>query len=191
MTWPMIFMTAFAFGTLMSVVSLLSGWFDFASDADVLDGSDADFADGDGGSLLSLNLTSLSAFAAAFGGTGYIVHAILGQPVVVASGVAALIGLAAAVTINAFIQKVLIGRGRTLRHEPIAGMIGTLSAAIREQGVGEVVFSSNGVRHSIPARSERETDALPVGAEVMIVRWDDEGIARVRPLEEIFEQSSA
>jgi hypothetical protein len=61
------------------------------------------------------------------------------------------------------------------------GAIGTVNAAIRENGTGEVVFTLEGLQRSIPARS-LDGQALPRGTSVVIVRRE-KGLAYVESLD--------
>jgi hypothetical protein len=197
-----ILLTSFAFGLLVTVISFAAGSFD-SGDADLSDGDlgDADAgdvsADGDNGDLGDgsdagvswmppVNLSTISLFAAWFGGIGYLLVHYTAISLAIALVIASAAGLFAAAALSWFIRTVFVGRGRTMRHEPMSGVVAELSAAIREGGVGEIVYLRDGARHSMPARSE-DGGPLERGVEVMVVRCD-EGIAFVRPLNLLLEE---
>lgn len=64
----------------------------------------------------------------------------------------------------------------------MVGVLGTLSSAIREGGVGELSFSQEGARRSAPARSD-DGAAIAKDTEVLVTRYE-KGIAYVRRWEE-------
>jgi membrane protein implicated in regulation of membrane protease activity len=64
----------------------------------------------------------------------------------------------------------------------IEGTVGTVSAPIREDGVGEVIFEQKGARKSLAARSE-DRQAIPKGTEVAVTRYEG-GIAYVKKWDE-------
>src|SRR5438105_259289 len=67
-------------------------------------------------------------------------------------------------------------------YEPV-GALGKLSSVIREGGIGEMIYSQQGSRRSIAARSEDGT-GIPKGTEVVITRYE-KGIAYVRRWDEL------
>ncbi|HEY0788760.1 MAG TPA: NfeD family protein [Thermoanaerobaculia bacterium] len=229
--FEMIFLTAFCFGLLMSVVSFFVGSFDGDGSADVSHGGHLDHGDLNHSADLShdthaghhighthvtdvifggghhtthadsadvpddrsgsrafwsqLNLSAISLFAAWFGGTGYILAHYFGVPLVVSLPIAVVVGLAGAAALNWFVRNVLIGRGRTLRQEPLNGVIAQVSATIRPGGLGEVIFTTGGTRQSLPARTAG-AEPIVAGTEVVIVRAE-RGTALVEPLPALLE----
>jgi hypothetical protein len=84
-----------------------------------------------------------------------------------------------------FVGKVLLANERDLDpadYDPI-GALGRLSSVIRAGGTGEMIYSQQGSRRSIAARSE-EGAAIAKGTEVVITRYE-KGIAYVRPWDEL------
>jgi hypothetical protein len=136
------------------------------------------------------NFSSLMAFLAWFGGTGYLLTRYSSVWVVLAFGVAMASGLAAAAIVSLFLIKVLLAHDAVLDPADfdLIGVLGTVSVGIREGGTGEVIFSQSGSRHVIGARSENGR-AIARGTEVVVTRYD-RGIAYVRGWEEMAGEGS-
>jgi len=84
-----------------------------------------------------------------------------------------------------FVAKVLMASERDLDpadYDPI-GALGRASSVIRAGGTGELIYSQQGSRRSVAARSE-EGVAIPKGTEVVITRYE-KGIAYVRRWDEL------
>jgi hypothetical protein len=136
-----------------------------------------------GASASPLNLMTAMAFLIWFGGAGYILHAIYGVfvPLGLLGAVAA--GLLAGWLVFMFLIKVLLPG--TASPDPatfeVVGQLGHISIGIGAGGLGEVVYTLGGARHSDGARS---LDDQPIehGTEVVIVRYE-KGIAYVQPWE--------
>lgn len=131
------------------------------------------------------NFSSIMAFLAWFGGTGYLLTRYSGLSVVLAFGVAMASGLVAAAIVSVFLIKVLLAHDSTLDPADfdLVGVLGTVNVGIREGGTGELIFSQSGSRHVIGARSENGR-AIAKGTEVVVTRYD-KGIAYVRGWEEM------
>ena len=130
-----------------------------------------------------LNASTVMAFLAWFGGTGYLLtrHAHL---VALASlAISTFAGLVAGTTVFKFMVK-LMHSDPPLKNEDhrIEGSVGTISMPIREKGTGEIIFSLGGARRCAGARCD-DGRALERGAEVVIERYD-KGIAYVRRWDE-------
>jgi len=127
------------------------------------------------------NLMTAMAFLTWFGGAGYILHAVYGvfPPIGVIAALAS--GLLAGWLVFLFLVKVLLPG--TAAPNPadyqVVGQLGRVTIAIEPGGVGEIVYTMGGSRHSDGARS---VDGLPIprGTEVVIVRYE-KGIAYVQP----------
>jgi membrane protein implicated in regulation of membrane protease activity len=67
-----------------------------------------------------------------------------------------------------------------------SGVVGRVSAAIRQGGTGEIVYEQMGARRSAPARSD---DGAPIQKqeEVYVVRYE-KGVAYVRRWEDALEE---
>ena len=137
-----------------------------------------------GGMHLSwFNASTVMAFLAWFGGTGYLLtrHAHLMALASLAISTSA--GLFAGAVVFKFMVK-LMHADPPLKNEDhrIEGSVGTISMPIREKGTGEIIFSLGGARRCAGARCE-DGKALERGTEVVIERYD-KGIAYVRRWDE-------
>ena len=131
-----------------------------------------------------LNMSTLLAFLAWFGGTGYILSTRSHLVAIASLGFATLAGLLAGWMVFKFMLKLMRGGDSELNEADyrIEGSVGSISVPIREQGTGEVIFSLGGVRRGAGARSD-DGKAIEKGAEVVIERYE-KGIAYVRRWEE-------
>jgi len=187
MTWTDLYLLCFAVGALWSVVAFCLGGMHLGhgGHADIHAGGHIHHghvhAPGhDAGWLGYLASPSVIAvFLAWFGGLGYLLtrHSSLFWWIDLVSAVA--LGLAGAWTLAAFLR-FLQSRERPL--DPLdyqmAGVLGHVSSTIRPEGIGELVYLQDGVRRSVPARSE---DGIEItrGEEVIVTRYE-KGIAFVR-----------
>ena len=137
-----------------------------------------------GGGISWLNASTILAFLAWFGGTGYILtrnsHLVAALSLLVSSAV----GLVGGWIVFAFMVRVVRISERQMHDWDyrLEGSVGTLSSAIRENGVGEITFERNGAIKSASARTENGKP-LPKGAEVVISRFEN-GIAFVERWED-------
>jgi len=137
-----------------------------------------------GGGISWLNASTILAFLAWFGGTGYILtrnsHLVAALSLLVSSAV----GLVGGWMVFAFMARIVRASERQMHDWDyrLEGSVGTLSSAIRENGTGEITFERNGAIKSASARSE-DGKPLPKGAEVVISRFEN-GIAFVERWED-------
>ncbi len=133
------------------------------------------------------NAFSIMVFLTWFGATGYLLtrHETFAALVVLVLSVVA--GFAGGAIVFMFLTKVLLPHERELTdHETaVEGVVGRVSAPIREGGIGEIVYEQLGARRSVPARSEQGT-AIKKNEEVFVVRYE-KGVAWVRRWEEVEE----
>jgi membrane protein implicated in regulation of membrane protease activity len=136
---------------------------------------------GHAGSHVSwLNVSTITAFLAWFGGAGYILTRASHLLAMACLAVAMVAGFLAGMIVYKFMLK-LTRAGDSLMLDAdyrVEGSIGTLSMPIRESGTGEVIFSLGGVRRCAGARSETG-GLVEKGAEVVIERYE-KGIAYVK-----------
>jgi membrane protein implicated in regulation of membrane protease activity len=137
-----------------------------------------------GGQLSWLDASTILAFLAWFGGVGYILTKHSHFVAMAILGFALLAGLFAGTVVFQFMARMVKATsGQMLDWDyRVEGTVGTVSMAIRENKIGEVIFEQNGARKSAGARSE-DGKSLPAGTEVVIARYDD-GIAYVKRWEE-------
>jgi hypothetical protein len=132
-------------------------------------------------SMSPLNPTTLLTFVTWFGGVGFILRNYYGIVAVTSLVVAALVGLVGAGAVFLFLLKVLLPNQTVMRradYDPV-GSVGRVTVAIRDNGVGEVVYTRGGTRRSAGARS-LDGRALERGTEVVIAKYD-RGLAYVQP----------
>jgi membrane protein implicated in regulation of membrane protease activity len=134
-----------------------------------------------GWTLSWLSPLTLAAGALWFGGVGLLAEGLLSAA---ASTVAVLLAVVAAVLGAALVRAVMAAFVRASTpplHGDAVGAVGTISAPIRVDAPGEVIYTLEGLRCSAAARSVDGTP-LPRGTTVVIVRREH-GIAWVEPLD--------
>jgi membrane protein implicated in regulation of membrane protease activity len=130
------------------------------------------------------NASTIMAFLAWFGGTGYLLTRHSNFLALASLGISILAGLFAAWVVFKFMAKLMQTTDPPLSSEDhrMEGSLGTLSMPIRENGTGEIIFSLGGVRRCAGARTA-DGKAVEKGAEVVIERYE-KGIAYVKKWEE-------
>ena len=130
------------------------------------------------------NASTMLAFLAWFGGTGYILTKYSNLVAVASLGLATLAGLVSGSIVFKFMVKLMHSNETQLNEADyrVEGSLCTVTMPIRANGIGEVVFLIGGVRRSAGARTD---DGKPIekGAEVVIERHEN-GIAYVRRWDE-------
>ena len=130
------------------------------------------------------NASTIMAFLAWFGGTGYLLtrHSHLWAALSLAIAIVA--GLFAGWVVFRFMVKLVQVDDAPMTSEDrrVEGALATISMAIRENGTGEIIFALGGTRRCAGARSG---DGKPIekGTEVVIERYE-KGIAYVKKWEE-------
>jgi membrane protein implicated in regulation of membrane protease activity len=155
------------------------------------EGQDAGTSDhARGVSISPINLGTIAAFLAWFGGAGYLLTAYSAIWFVWGLVLSSAFGLAGASVVFWFLAKVLIGRERDLNPADyhMTGVLGRVSSLIREGGTGEIIYSQEGTRRTCGARSE-DGKSIPQGVEVLVTRYK-KGIAYVRPWDEFSQEES-
>ena len=137
------------------------------------------------GHVSFFNISSLMAFLAWFGGTGYLLTRYSGLVVDAIFMFALLGGVLAASVVFLFLVKVLLAHETQLDPADFdrTGALGKVNVQIRPGGTGEIVFSQGGTRQTAGARSE-DGQMIPKGTEVIITRCE-KGIAYVRRYDEM------
>ncbi len=136
-------------------------------------------------SVSPVNGFTLAAFLCWFGGCGYLLVRAGDFGMWVVLALATITGVAGGAILFWFLVKVLLPHEHelTAADTDVVGILGLVTAAIREQGTGEIQFSQNGSRCFAHARSEAGV-ALARGTEVVVMRYE-QGIAYVRPWDEL------
>jgi membrane protein implicated in regulation of membrane protease activity len=193
MTLESFYLVCFLVGFLLSMVSFVAQAADLHlgdghGDAGDLQGVDAS-VDAPGGEHAShhfkagvvskFNFSTITAFLAWFGGTGYLLLRYTAIWWLFAVVLAKLVGLAGAALVFFFLKK-LAERDRTLNPADfdMIGVLGEVSCQVYAGGVGEMIFTQDGVRKAASIRAE---DGGPIGKgeEVVITRYE-KGIGYVR-----------
>jgi len=197
MSWSDVYLFCFLVGTSLSVLSFLAGAIHLhlpfklhlpfhGGHAGVHHaGGLARGGFARGGTHISwFNASTILAFLAWFGGTGYLLtkysHVVSFLIVLLAT----FAGLAAGWIVLRFLLKLVGPSDEPLREEDrrIIGALAKVSMTIRENGTGEIIFPLGGSRSCSGARSE---DGTPIekGAEVVIEKYE-QGIAYVKRWDE-------
>jgi membrane protein implicated in regulation of membrane protease activity len=196
MTWETFYATCFVAGLLLSVTSFLAGamHLHFPRGLHLHAGGVHAHASGHparGGRGSSyFNFGTITAFLAWFGGTGYLLTRYSSLWALLSLVLSGLSGMAGASFVFWFLFKVLLAHDKDLDPADynMIGVLGQVSSTIREDGVGEMIFSREGVRRAASARSE---NGKPIsrGTEVVVTQYKS-GIAYVRPWDEMSEMDS-
>ena len=194
MNRPDIFLLCFGVGTLWALVTLLLGGLHLghhgaghahaghthvhAGHTHMHAGHQSSF--GWIGSML--NPSSVAVFLAWFGGVGYLLTRHAGLAFWVDMALALAVGCMGAWFLAAFLR-FLQSREQPLdaADYDMVGVLGQVSAIIRADGVGEVIFVRDGARNPLAARSADGTE-IRRGEEVIVTRYE-KGIAYVRTWE--------
>ncbi|HLY30292.1 MAG TPA: NfeD family protein [Ktedonobacterales bacterium] len=136
--------------------------------------------------LGSLNLYGLLMFLLVFGVLGYLLHnGASSLPLVFVLLIAAGVGATGAVGVNALLSRLFIATQAgelTADSSRYEGRLGTVSMAIRPDGIGEILcVGATGGRQSFGARSANG-QAIPTGSEIVILSYEN-GIAQVQTWE--------
>jgi membrane protein implicated in regulation of membrane protease activity len=130
------------------------------------------------------NASTVLAFLAWFGGTGYLLTKYSRVVSFLIVLLATFAGFAAGWIVLRFLLKLVGPSDEPLREQDrrIVGALAKVSMAIRENGTGEIIFPLGGSRSCSGARSE---NGAPIerGAEVVIEKYEH-GIAYVKRWEE-------
>ena len=137
-----------------------------------------------GGHLSWFNASTIMAFLAWFGGTGYLLTRHSHLWTVLSLAIAVVAGLFAGWVVFRFMVKLVQVDDAPLTSDDrrVEGALATISMPIREKGTGEIIFVLGGTRRCAGARSG---DGKPIekGTEVVIERYE-KGIAYVKKWEE-------
>ena len=191
MTWSDFYLFCFLVGFSLSVLSFLAGaihiHLPFKWHLPFHGGHHGGGLHKGGGSGMHiswLNASTILAFLAWFGGTGYLLTRHAHLLAVLSLGISISAGLFAGLIVFKFMVKLTKVTDPPMNSEDqrVEGSLGTISMPIRENGTGEIIFSFGGVRRCAGARSD---DGKPIekGVEVAIERYE-KGIAYVKRWEE-------
>ena len=189
MSWCEFYLLCFLVGFSLSVVSFLAGavhlHLPFKWHLPVHGGHHGGGAGAvRGGHISWFNASSILAFLAWFGGTGYILTKHSSLVAMACLSIAAAAGLLAGWLVFRFMARLVKNSDAQMNEWDYRqeGTVGTVSIAIGPGGTGEIIFEQQGVRRSAGARSENGS-AIEKGAEVVVSRYE-KGIAYVRRWDE-------
>jgi membrane protein implicated in regulation of membrane protease activity len=128
------------------------------------------------------NPSCAAVYLAWFGGVGYLLTRHSGLGFWINLVIATALGLTGAWFLAAFLR-FLQSREQPLNPADyeMVGVLGRVSSAIRQEGVGEVIYVRDGARRLVPARSD-EGRPISRGEEVIVTRYSN-GVAYVRTWE--------
>ncbi len=174
-----LFLGCFLFGLLFAIVSLLLGVADLEVDAGLLGGSDGDTGGDDG--VGPVNVSTILAFTAWFGGIGYLARNGFGWVSGLSVAVAVVGGLAGAALIYQFLVRVVAPADKALDSDDyrLPGTLARVTSSIRSGGTGEIVYEQAGSRQVSAARASNGS-AIGRGTEVIVLEAE-RGIALVEP----------
>ncbi len=190
--WDAIYLTCFGVGLVLSIVAFVGGFlhlhmgqFKLGAHAGHGHGVMKGGPHGHTSHLSPINGFTVVAFLCWFGGTGYLLshgHVFTAAIVALLSAVSGTVGAA---IVFWFLAKVLLPREHPLEpaDTPIIGVLGRVSSPVPPGGVGEMLYSQNGARRSMPITAE---DGVAIGrnAEVVVLRYA-RGVAYVRRWDEM------
>jgi hypothetical protein len=132
------------------------------------------------GGVSPFNFSTLTAFLAWFGGTGYLLTRYSSLWVGFGLMVSVASGLVGGGIIFLFLSKVLISEEENMdpADYEMTGVLGRVCSSVRAGGTGEITYSQMGTRRVCGARSE-DGSAIAKGTEVVVTRYE-RGIAYVR-----------
>jgi membrane protein implicated in regulation of membrane protease activity len=195
MNWPAIFLGCFVVGFLLSALS-------FALSAVALHfhvhvpfvhhlhlphahAGHIGHAHGGYADLSPINVATMMAFLAWFGGTGYLLTSQFRWLAIPALTMATLAGGIGAFVVFWVMTHVLWSPDENMQSADyqMVGVLGRVGHAIRDGGTGELIYTHGGTRHSCGARSA-DGQAIERGVEVVVTTYDL-GIAHVRRWDEL------
>jgi membrane protein implicated in regulation of membrane protease activity len=194
MSWSDVYLFCFLVAASLSLFSFLAGavhlhlpfkmHLPFHGGSHAVGGSTRGGAAHSGMHISWLNASTILAFLAWFGGTGYLLTKYSHIVSLFIVFLATFAGLAAGWMVFRFLLKLVGPSDEPLQTEDrrIVGSLAKVSMTIRENGTGEVIFPLGGGRSCSGARSE-DGIAIEKGAEVVIEKYE-QGIAYVKRWDE-------
>lgn len=129
-------------------------------------------------SVSPVNLSTIMAFLAAFGGIGLIVQWLTPLGAIFSLGLGALAGLLGGWTVLLFLSFLVRSQASENVSGKLEGTLAQVSIPILPGRTGEIIYAKGGTRRSDGARSI-DDEPIPRGTEVVIVRVD-KGLAYVQ-----------
>ena len=191
-----IFLSFFLFGLIFTFASLIFGWVGGGAgggghDVHIDVGGGHASADASGADVSHaghgpgwLNLPTIMAAVTWFGGVGYLLRqsfGVFGWLAAILAVISGLIGGALMFMLLARVLWPMMSKPLDQRNYSLPGTPAKVVSAIREGGVGEIVYTKDGARFTAGARSD-DNSAIAKGAEVVIIRYEH-GLAYVRDID--------
>jgi membrane protein implicated in regulation of membrane protease activity len=195
MTWEGFYLLCFGVGLAFSVLAFVSGLGHLHIGGHFPTGHVFPLGNIHGGHVVSNGISgqsisfwngfTIAAFLCWFGGVGYLLTKFGSLLLSVVLLLSTLSGVIGGLLIFLFMVKVMAPHEHELTAEETAmpGVVARVSAAIRTEGVGEIVFSQLGALCSSPARAE-DGERIEKDEEVYVLRYEG-GIAYVRRWEDL------
>lgn len=187
MTIADLYLTCFLVGFVLSLLSVLLGGLDLHVHLpfDFHLGHAAHFDTGTNGGVPAVNLGTITAFLAWFGGIGYLLTRHSDWYALGALLTAIVGGFIGATVVFLLVTRILMRMEKPMdpADYEMVGVLGRVSSTLRPDGTGEMIFSRMGTRCSSAARSEDGTEILR-DVEVVVTRYE-RGIAYVRRWDEL------
>lgn len=187
--WDAIYLTCFGVGLALSILAFVGGFLHLHLGHLRVGGHGHSlFKSGMHGhtnQLSPVNGFTVVAFLCWFGGTGYLLsHGNVFTSVLVLL-LSVISGLAGASLVFWFVVKVLLPREHPLEpaDTPIVGVLGRVSSPVPAGGVGEMLYSQNGARRSMPITAE-DGSSIARNTEIVVLRYA-RGVAYVRRWDEM------
>lgn len=191
MNWAAFYLACFVIGLALTLISLLAGSVHLhlphfhigghAHGGGMIKGAGPHGAHAQ---VPVINVSTILAFLAWFGATGYLLTHF--HPVRIAFGFVAAVfgGLTGGGIVFWFLSK-LVQYDNTMQSADydMVGVLGKITVSIRAGGTGEIVYSQMGRRFCGAARSE-DGAAIAKGTEVVVTRHE-RGVAYVKPWDEL------
>lgn len=156
-TSQFVYACLFAAGIIVTVISLIFGEFGIDTDDEIG----------------NFSVTNLSIFSTVFGGTGFLVHRMINQDVLISSIIAAASGIVVTAIFTSAIKMLKSNQANSLLTEDdYYASSGVISTTIPSNGIGEVTLKVRGTISSRPARGERGKP-IERGTHVKVVRYGD------------------
>ena len=187
MTPEKLYLICFLVGFLLSLLAILMHAVDFH-----LPGDQAHLPHHAAGAhhhhgFSKFNFTTLSAFLAWFGGTGYLLERYATLGLALALLLAIVSGIIGASMVFYLIARVLLRNEKDMdpADYDMIGVLGRVSSPIHENGgTGEMIYKRDESRKAAPIRAEDGVTAIAREIEVVVTRYE-RGIAYVRRWDEL------
>lgn len=190
MTWLDFYLICFGVGGGFSLLALVGGTFHTPHLHLHVHLPHSHIPQGGGRGGGAFNMGTIAAFLLWFGAGGYVITRFETWWFLWGLMISGVFGFMGAWMVFWFIARVLMRSDVPLdpADYEMIGVLGRVTSAIREGGVGEMQYSQQGVRCAASIRSE-DGRAVPKGAEVVVTRYE-QGIAYVRGFDEMTREAS-